>query len=323
MGAVTTNTNSELKATRDAYGEALALLGSENPRVVVLDADLSGSTKTNVFKKKFPDRFFNMGVAEQNLVGHAAGMALSGLIPFASSFAMFLAGRAWEIVRNSVAYPNLNVKLVASHGGITLGEDGASHQIIEDFAIMRVIPGMTVICPSDYNETMLVIKKIAEYKGPVYVRVGRPPIPLIQRENYSFEIGKGELLSEGKDVLIVACGLLVGESLKAIETLKTKGISVALINMATIKPIDKDLILKHARICGAVVTCEEHNVIGGLGSAVSELLGEEFPVPVLKLGMQDVFGKSGTWSELLDYFGMRSENIVSLVEKAIRNKSKN
>jgi len=323
MGAVTTNTNSELKATRDAYGEALALLGSENPRVVVLDADLSGSTKTNVFKKKFPDRFFNMGVAEQNLVGHAAGMALSGLIPFASSFAMFLAGRAWEIVRNSVAYPNLNVKLVASHGGITLGEDGASHQIIEDFAIMRVIPGMTVICPSDYNETMLVIKKIAEYKGPVYVRVGRPPIPLIQRENYSFEIGKGELLTEGKDVLIVACGLLVGESLKAIEKLKAKGISVTLINMATIKPIDKELILKHAKICGAVVTCEEHNVIGGLGSAVSELLGEEFPVPVLKLGMQDVFGKSGTWSELLDYFGMRSENIVSLVEKAIQKKSKN
>lgn len=323
MGAVTTNTNSELKATRDAYGEALAELGSENSEIVVLDADLSGSTKTNVFKKKFPDRFFNMGVAEQNLVGHAAGMALSGLIPFASSFAMFLAGRAWEIVRNSVAYPNLNVKLVASHGGITLGEDGASHQIIEDFAIMRVIPGMTVICPADFNETKLVIKKIAEYKGPVYVRVGRPPIPLIQRENYQFEIGKGELLTEGKDVLIVACGLLVGESLKAIEVLKEKGISVSLINMATIKPIDKELILKQARICKAVVTCEEHNVIGGLGSAVSELLSEEYPVPVIKLGMQDVFGKSGTWSELLDYFGMRSTNIVSLVEKALQKKSEN
>ena len=323
MGAVTTNTNSELKATRDAYGEALAELGAENESIVVLDADLSGSTKTNVFKKKFPNRFFNMGVAEQNLVGHAAGMALSGLIPFASSFAMFLAGRAWEIVRNSVAYPNLNVKLVASHGGITLGEDGASHQIIEDFAIMRVIPGMTVICPSDFNETKLVIKKIAEYKGPVYVRVGRPPIPLIERENYQFEIGKGELLTEGRDVLIVACGLLVGESLKAIEILKEKGISVSLINMASIKPIDKELILKHAKICRAVVTCEEHNVIGGLGSAVSELLSEEFPVPVIKLGMQDVFGKSGTWSELLDYFGMRAANIVTLVEKAQAKKTQN
>ena len=323
MGAVTTNTNSELKATRDAYGEAWAELGAANESIVVLDADLSGSTKTNVFKKKFPNRFFNMGVAEQNLVGHAAGMALSGLIPFASSFAMFLAGRAWEIVRNSVAYPNLNVKLVASHGGITLGEDGASHQIIEDFAIMRVIPGMTVICPSDFNETKLVIKKIAEYKGPVYVRVGRPPIPLIERENYQFEIGKGELLTEGKDVLIVACGLLVGESLKAIEILKEKGISVSLINMASIKPIDKELILKHAKICRAVVTCEEHNVIGGLGSAVSELLSEEFPVPVIKLGMQDVFGKSGTWSELLDYFGMRAANIVTLVEKAQAKKTQN
>lgn len=322
MGAVTTNTSSELKATRDGYGDALAELGAENASVVVLDADLSGSTKTNVFKKKFPDRFFNLGVAEQNLVGHAAGMALTGLIPFASSFAMFLAGRAWEIVRNSVVYPNLNVKLVASHGGITLGEDGASHQIIEDFAIMRVIPGLTVICPSDYNETKLVIKKIAEYKGPVYVRVGRPPIPLIQRENYQFEIGKGELLSEGKDVLIVACGLLVGESIKAIEQLKEKGISVSLINMATIKPIDRELILKHAKNCKAVVTCEEHNVIGGLGSAVSELLSEEFPIPVLKLGMKDVFGKSGTWSELLDYFGMRASNIVSLVEKALQMKTK-
>ena len=323
MGVTTTNTNSELKATRDAYGEALAELGTENDRVVVLDADLSGSTKTSVFKKKFPDRFFNMGVAEQNLVGHAAGMALSGLIPFASSFAMFLAGRAWEVVRNSVVYPNLNVKLVASHGGITLGEDGASHQIIEDFAIMRVIPGMTVICPADFNETKLVIKKIAEFKGPVYVRVGRPPIPVIHRDNYKFEIGKGELLSEGKDVLIVACGLLVGESQKAVEALKEKGITTTLINMATIKPIDNELILKHAKICKTVVTCEEHNVIGGLGSAVSELLGEEFPVPVLKLGMKDVFGKSGTWSELLDYFGMRSQNIVSLAEKAIQLKAKN
>lgn len=322
MSVTSTNTNTELKATRDAYGDALAELGEENPSIVVLDADLSGSTKTNVFKKKFPTRFFNVGVAEQNLVGHAAGLALSGLIPFASSFAMFLAGRAWEIVRNSVAYPNLNVKLVASHGGITLGEDGASHQIVEDFAIMRVIPGMTVICPSDYNETKLVIKKIADFKGPVYVRVGRPAIPLIQRENYSFEIGKGELLTEGKDVLIVACGILVGESLKAIEILKSQGISATLINMASIKPIDKELILKHARICKTVVTCEEHSTIGGLGSAVAEFLSEEYPVPVLKLGMNDEFGKSGTWSELLDYFGLRSEKITLLASKAMQMKSR-
>lgn len=315
MGAVVTS-SSDLKATRDAYGEALAEVGAENEKIVVLDADLSGSTKTNVFKKKFPNRFFNMGVAEQNLVGHAAGLSLTGLIPFASSFAMFLAGRAWEVVRNSVAYPNLNVKLVSSHGGITLGEDGASHQCIEDFAIMRVIPGMTVICPSDFNETKQVIKKIAEYKGPVYVRVGRPPIPLINRENYQFEIGKGELLAEGKDVLIIANGILVGESLLALDILKEQNISATLINMATIKPIDEELILKHAKICGAVVTCEEHNVIGGLGSAVSEFLSENHPVPVLKLGMKDQFGKSGTWSALLDYFGMRAKNVAELAIKA-------
>jgi transketolase len=317
VAGITTPTSSDLKATRDAYGEALAELGAENDKIVVLDADLSGSTKTNVFKKKFPERFFNMGVAEQNLVGHAAGMSLTGLIPFASSFAMFLAGRAWEVVRNSVAYPNLNVKLVSSHGGITLGEDGASHQCIEDFAIMRVIPGMTVICPSDFNETKLVIKKIAEYKGPVYVRVGRPPIPLIHRENYQFEIGKGELLSEGKDVLIVANGIMVGESILALKILEDQGISATLINMATIKPIDEELILKHAKLCGAVVTCEEHNVIGGLGSAVSEFLSENHPVPVLKLGMKDVFGKSGTWSALLDYFGLRAKNVAELAIKSI------
>jgi transketolase len=315
VGAIV-NSTSDLKATRDAYGEALAEIGAENEKIVVLDADLSGSTKTNVFKKKFPNRFFNMGVAEQNLVGHAAGMSLTGLIPFASSFAMFLAGRAWEVVRNSVAYPNCNVKLVSSHGGITLGEDGASHQCIEDFAIMRVIPGMTVICPSDFNETKQVIKKIAEYKGPVYVRVGRPPIPIINRENYQFEIGKGELLAEGKDVLIIANGIMVGESLLAIEILKEQNINATLINMATIKPIDEDLILKHAKICGAVVTCEEHNVIGGLGSAVSEFLSENFPVPVLKLGMKDQFGKSGTWQSLLDYFGLRAKNVAELGVKA-------
>ncbi|MCE9500690.1 MAG: transketolase family protein, partial [Leptospira sp.] len=278
--------------------------------------------KTNVFKKKFPERFINVGVAEQNLVGHAAGISLSGLVPFASSFAMFLAGRAWEIVRNSVAYPNLNVKLVASHGGITLGEDGASHQIIEDFAIMRVIPGMTVICPSDYAETKQVIHKIASYKGPVYVRVGRPPIPILERNGYKFEIGKAEVRHTGKDVCIIACGIMVGEAEKAVEILKKKKINATLLNMATIKPLDEKTILKYAKLCKTVVTCEEHNVIGGLGSAVSELLSEKFPVPVLKLGMKDEFGKSGTWPELLDYFGMRSRNIVDLVKKAVKLKKK-
>ncbi|WP_017855562.1 transketolase family protein [Leptospira interrogans] len=315
MGAPGTSTATE-KATRDGYGDALHELGASRPDVVVLDADLSGSTKTNKFAKAFPDRFFNVGVAEQNLVGHAAGLALSGLVPFASSFAMFLSGRAWEIVRNSVVYPFLNVKLVASHGGITVGEDGASHQCIEDFAIMRVIPEMTVICPSDYNECKQIIHAIADYKGPVYVRVGRPNVPIIERENYKFQIGKAEVMREGKDVLIIANGVLVNEAIKASEELSKEGIQVTLLNMATIKPIDKETILKYAKECGIVVTCEEHNVVGGLGSAVSEFLSEEYPVHVLKVGMKDQFGKSGTWKELLDYFGLRSKNIVETVKKA-------
>jgi transketolase len=228
MGAPSLST-ADKKATRDGYGEALAELGDELANVIVLDADLSGSTKTSDFKKKFPDRFFNMGVAEQNLVAHAAGLAIAGFIPFASSFAMFLSGRAWEVVRNSVVYPKLNVKLVASHGGITVGEDGASHQCIEDFGIMRVIPEMTVICPSDFNETKQVIKKIAEFKGPVYVRVGRPPIPLIQRDNYQFEIGKAEKIADGTDVCIIACGVMVNEAMEALEILSKQGISASLI----------------------------------------------------------------------------------------------
>ncbi len=316
-----TTSSSNLKATRDGYGEALVELGSEKSDIVVLDADLSGSTKTNLFKKKFPNRFFNVGVAEQNLVGHAAGLAVSGLVPFASSFAMFLSGRAWEIVRNSVAYPKLNVKLVASHGGITVGEDGASHQCIEDFALMRVIPEMTVICPSDYEETKQVVKKIYDYKGPVYVRVGRPAIPILKRENYEFEIGKAEIRAEGKDVTIIACGVLVHEADLARMELENKGISASVINMATIKPLDKEAILKEAKKTRAIVTCEEHNIIGGLGSAVSEFLSEEFPVPIVKVGMKDEFGKSGTWSELLDYFGMRAKDIVIAAQKAIQLKN--
>lgn len=310
----------EKKATRDGYGEALVELGELRKDIIVLDADLSGSTKTADFRKKFPDRFINVGVAEQNLVGHAAGLALAGLTPFASSFAMFLSGRAWEIVRNSVVYPKLNVKLVASHGGITVGEDGASHQCIEDFGIMRVIPEMTVICPADFNETKQVIHKIAEFTGPVYVRVGRPAIPVIQRENYQFEIGKAERLAEGKDVCIIACGVMVNEAMEAIPLLAKEGISASLLNMATIKPIDREAILAEAKKCGAIVTCEEHNVIGGLGSAVSEFLSEEYPVPVIKLGMKDSFGKSGTWSGLLDHFGLRAKNIVEHAKLAIKKK---
>ncbi|WCL48560.1 transketolase family protein [Leptospira sp. GIMC2001] len=319
MGAPSQSTTDK-KATRDAYGEALVELGDERKDVVVLDADLSGSTKTADFRKKYPDRFFNVGVAEQNLVGHAAGLALAGFTPFASSFAMFLSGRAWEVVRNSVVYPKLNVKLVASHGGITVGEDGASHQCIEDFAIMRVIPEMTVICPSDFNETKQVIKKIAEFKGPVYVRVGRPPIPLIHRDNYQFEIGKAEVLAEGTDVLIIANGVMVSEAIEALPLLTQEGISATLLNMATIKPIDREKILAYAKKCGAVVTCEEHNVVGGLGSAVSEFLSEEYPVPIIKLGMKDSFGKSGTWSGLMDYFGLRAKNVVEHVKIAIQKK---
>jgi transketolase len=319
MGAPSLST-ADKKATRDGYGEALAELGDELANVIVLDADLSGSTKTSDFKKKFPDRFFNMGVAEQNLVAHAAGLAIAGFIPFASSFAMFLSGRAWEVVRNSVVYPKLNVKLVASHGGITVGEDGASHQCIEDFGIMRVIPEMTVICPSDFNETKQVIKKIAEYNGPVYVRVGRPPIPLIHRDNYQFEIGKAEKIADGTDVCIIACGVMVNEAMEALEILSKQGISASLLNMATIKPIDKEAILAEAKKCKCIVTCEEHNVLCGLGSAVSEFLSEEFPVPIVKMGMKDSFGKSGTWAGLMDYFGLRAKNIVEHVKIAIDKK---
>ncbi len=322
MGAPSQST-ADKKATRDAYGEALVELGAKRTDIVVLDADLSGSTKTADFRKNYPDRFFNIGVAEQNLVGHAAGLALAGFTPFASSFAMFLSGRAWEIVRNSVAYPFLNVKLVASHGGITVGEDGASHQCIEDFGTMRVIPEMTVICPSDFNETKQVIHAIADYKGPVYVRVGRPAIPVISRDNYQFEIGKAEILKEGSDVCIIACGVMVSEAMIALDLLEKEGISATLLNMATIKPIDKETILKYAKKCGAVVTAEEHNVLCGLGSAVSEFLGEEYPVPVVKLGMKDSFGKSGTWSGLMDYFGLRAPNLVTHVKKALELKKRN
>ena len=309
--------SNEKKATREGYGDALLEEGSKNSKIIALDADLSGSTKTNKFSHKFPDRFFNVGVAEQNLVGVAAGFALSGFVPFASSFAMFLAGRAWEIVRNSVVYPKLNVKLVASHGGVTVGEDGASHQCIEDFAIMRVIPDMTVICPSDYNETKQVISEIIKYKGPVYVRVGRPNIPVLERDNYNFKIGKAEVLSEGNDVCIIATGILVGETIKSVEILRKNNIEATLLNMSTIKPIDKENILKYAKRTSFVLTCEEHNIVGGLGSAVSEFLSENYPVKVIRLGVRDHFGKSGKWEQLLNECKISSVHIEQMIRKVL------
>ncbi|MCB1189123.1 MAG: transketolase family protein [Leptospiraceae bacterium] len=312
----------ESKATRDAYGEALVELGMEREDIVVLDADLSTSTKTGKFAKKFPDRFFNVGVAEQNLIGHAAGLALSGLLPFASSFAMFLTGRAWEITRNSIAYPKLNVKLVSTHGGVTVGEDGASHQCIEDFSIMRTMPNMTVICPSDFDETKQVIRKICDYNGPVYVRLGRPVFPVLNRDaDYNFEIGKAEVRNYGKDVCIVACGVMVSEAEMALDILEEKGISATILNMATLKPLDKDTILHFAKECKVMVTCEEHTVVGGLGSAISEFLSEVYPIPILKLGIMDQFGQSGTWQGLLDHYGLRADNIAKYVMKAVTLKT--
>lgn len=309
------------KATRDGYGDALLELGEKRSDIVVLDADLSGSTKTDKFKKAFPDRFYNVGVAEQNLVGMAAGFAISGLTPFASSFAMFLSGRAWEVVRNSVVYPRLNVKLVASHGGITVGEDGASHQCIEDFAIMRSIPEMRVFIPSDYNETKMIVEYLAASEGPAYVRTGRSAIPVLERSpRYRFQEGKGELRRDGKDVTIIACGIMVHEADLAAETLRQKGVDAAVINMASIKPIDESLILKYAKKTGAIVTAEEHNVVGGLGSAVSEVVTSKYPVPVLRVGIQDTFGQSGDSEKLLDYYKLRSSEIARQALQAIRMK---
>lgn len=308
------------KATRDGYGEALLELGQTRNDVVVLDADLSESTRTHKFAKAFPDRFFNVGVAEQNLVGTAAGFALSGLVPFASSFAMFLSGRAWEIVRNAVAYPGLNVKLVASHGGITVGEDGASHQCIEDFAVMRAIPGMNVFTPSDFNEVKMMIPALAKMKGPCYVRVSRAATPVLDRKNYSFEPGKGELRRDGSDVTLIACGVMVAEADEAAAILAGQGIKAAVINMSSIKPLDESLVLKYAKKTGAIVTAEEHNVIGGLGSAVSEAVSGNAPCPVLRNGMQDVFGQTGEANELMDYYKLRASELVKLAKKAISMK---
>lgn len=305
-------------ATRDAYGKTLLKLGETNDNVVVLDADLSKSTKTNDFSKAFPNRFFNMGIAEQNLIGAACGFATAGKIPFASTFAMFATGRAFEVIRNSVCYPKLNVKICATHAGITVGEDGASHESIEDISIMRSIPNMTVVVPADGIETEKVILEAAKYNGPMYVRLGRSAVPTLFGEDYKFEIGKGTVLRDGNDATIIACGMMVNEAIMAHEELKAEGINVRVINMSTIKPIDRELIVKAAKETKAIVTAEEHSIIGGLGSAVSEVVSEECPVIVKKVGVKDVFGESGTPAELLEKYGLTAKHIAESVREALK-----
>lgn len=302
-------------ATRESYGNALVELGKEKPNVVVLDADLAAATKTGVFKKEFPERHIDCGIAECNMMGMGAGLAASGMIPFVSTFAMFAAGRAYEQVRNGVGYPHLNVKIGATHGGISVGEDGATHQCCEDVALMRTIPGMTVIVPSDDVEAKAVVKAAAELDGPVYMRFGRLAVPVINdTADYKFEIGKGTVLREGTDVTIIANGLCVGESLEAAEKLAADGINAKVINMATVKPLDDELVIAAAKETGKVVTVEEHSVIGGLGSAVCDVLSEKAPTPVLKLGVQDVFGHSGPAVALIKEFGLDSEGIYKSVK---------
>ena len=308
-------------ATREAYGKALVELGKENKNVVVLDADLSKSTKTADFAKAYPERFINMGIAEADLVSTAAGLSTCGKIPFASTFAMFAAGRAFEQIRNSVCYPELNVKIAATHAGLTVGEDGASHQAIEDLSLMRSIPNMTVLCPCDDVETFACIKAAAEYIGPVYIRLGRLAVPTINDEgNYKFEIGKSIKLREGKDVTIFATGIMVSEAVKAADILSKEGIEAEVINIHTIKPIDVEGIVDSVKKTGAAVTCEEHNVIGGLGSAVCEVLSENLPAPVKRVGVMDTFGESGKPAELLKEYGLLAENIVSTVKEIIKRK---
>ena len=303
------------KATREAYGEALAELGKINENVVVLDADLSGSTKTSVFKKAFPERHFNVGIAEADLVGTAAGLAASGKIAFASTFAMFAAGRAFEQIRNTVAYPKLNVKIAPTHAGISVGEDGASHQSVEDIALMRSIPGMVVLSPADAVETKKMVFAAAEYDGPVCIRMGRLGVPVLFDDNYDFQIGIANTLRDGKDVTIAATGLMVAEAVKAAEELEKEGVSVRVINVGTIKPLDGETILKAAQETKFIVTAEEHSVIGGLGSAVSEFLSEVHPTKVKKVGIYDKFGQSGTGEELLQKYELTAEKLISVIKE--------
>ena len=311
---------SSMKATRDAYGETLAELGGENDAIVVLDADLSGSTKTSLFAKKFPERFFNMGIAEANMISTAAGLAAAGKIPFASTFAIFAVGRAWEQVRQSVAYPKANVKIVGTHGGVTVGEDGGSHQSVEDIAIMRAVPNMTVIVPADGVETALAVRAAVAHKGPVYLRLGRNKVPTIFDDSYRFEIGKGAELAPGTDLTFITTGLMTAQALEAAALLKNEGVSARVVHLATIKPLDGEIVLKAARETGAIVTAEEHSVVGGLGGAVSEFLAENCPTPLKRVGVNDRFGTSGKAEELLKYFGLTPQDLAQAARELLQKK---
>ncbi|MEJ2199561.1 MAG: transketolase family protein [Desulfuromonadaceae bacterium] len=307
-------------ATRDAYGKALLELGKENSRVVALDADLSGSTKTSLFAKEFPERFFNAGIAEANMVGMAAGLAAGGMIPFASTFAVFAAGRAFEQIRQSLAYPKLNVKVVATHGGITVGEDGGSHQSVEDLAIMRALPNMTVLCPADGPETTAAIKAAAGYDGPVFIRLGRSKVPVVFSEGCDFVIGRGATLRQGTDLTFISTGLMTAQALEAAAILAEENISARVLHLGSIKPLDVDAVLLAARETGAIVTAEEHSVVGGLGGAVCEVLCESQPVPVERVGLRDQFGQSGTADELLAHYGLTPAHLVEAAERVVRRK---
>lgn len=306
-------------ATRESYGNALKELAAEGAdNLVVLDADLSAATKTGIFKKAFPERHFNCGIAESNMMCVAAGLSTMGLVPFASSFAMFASGRAFEQIRNSIGYPHLNVKIGATHAGISVGEDGASHQCCEDFALMRSIPGMTVICPADDVEAKQAVKAAYAFDGPVYLRFGRLAVPVFHSDDYKFEIGKGEVIAEGTDVTIIANGLMVAEAIEAEKMLKADGISAEIINIATIKPLDKELVVNSAKKTGRVITVEEHSIIGGLGEAVCAALSEECPTPVKRIGVNDEFGHSGPAKDLLKQFGLSAENIYKVAKEFVK-----
>ena len=303
------------KATRQSYGEALLELGKENKNIVVFDADLSTATKTNIFAKEFPERFYDMGIAEQNMISTAAGMSTCGKIPYASTFAVFAAGRAYDQIRNSVCYPKLNVKICATHAGVTVGEDGATHQMIEDISLMRTLPNMTVLSTSDDVQTKWAVKEISKINGPVYLRLSRLATPIIYGENQKFEIGKAVQIGEGTDATIFATGVTVSEAIRAQEILENKGIKVRVVDIHTVKPIDKDMVIKCAKETKNLISVEDHNVIGGLGSAISEVLTEEYPVKLVRMGINDTFGKSGKAIELMQYFGITAENIVEKVAK--------
>ncbi|MGN1346606.1 MAG: transketolase family protein [Eubacteriales bacterium] len=304
-------------ATREAYGKALAEFGAVYDNLVVLDADLAAATKTGTFKKAFPERFFDCGIAENNMIGVATGLSLCGKIPFASSFAMFAAGRSFEQIRNSIGYPHNNVKIGATHAGITVGEDGATHQCCEDIALMRSIPGMVILNPADAVEARLAVKAAIEYVGPVYLRFGRMAVPVLFGDDYKFEIGKGVKMAEGTDVSLIATGIEVEQALLARELLANEGISASVVNISTIKPLDEDLVVAEAKACGAIVTCEEHTIIGGLGGAVTECLAEKCPVPVLRVGVNDEFGRSGPAKELVSYFKLDAASIAEKAKAAV------